>query len=222
MTPTSLRAFRQAGRLLPLASVVLLSAPASHAQTQPIDPSVGLPKITAVFNHTDVDTVAGTAYDFNYYDFSITGFTNVPASQQSAYDIFSFSNSTLEKQPGVVGVAAAYLPSGWTFDDSHDFLISTSRLVGIHPDDPQFGLIFIQDLNTTPIDPTGAPFEVFHQVGGKDPFTRNGVPVTVLVNDPVPEASTTTSFGLLLLLGLGGVLAARKKRGAPKPSAPTL
>lgn len=29
---------------------------------------------------------------------------------------------------------------------------------------------------------------------------------------PVPEASTTVSFGLLLALGLGGVIAARKKR----------
>ncbi len=31
---------------------------------------------------------------------------------------------------------------------------------------------------------------------------------------PVPEASTTVSFGLLLMLGLGGVLLARKKRAA--------
>ena len=32
------------------------------------------------------------------------------------------------------------------------------------------------------------------------------------VNAPVPEASTTVSFGLLLAFGLGGVLLARKKR----------
>lgn len=32
------------------------------------------------------------------------------------------------------------------------------------------------------------------------------------ISAPVPEASTTVSFGLLLALGLGGVLAARRKR----------
>ena len=34
------------------------------------------------------------------------------------------------------------------------------------------------------------------------------------LSDPVPEASTTVSFGLLLALGLGGVIAVRKKRQA--------
>ena len=36
---------------------------------------------------------------------------------------------------------------------------------------------------------------------------------------PVPEASTTISFGLLLALGAGGILAARKKQAVRKPSA---
>ena len=212
MICTSYRTSRQAGRLLPLASVLLLGAPAAHAQTQPVDPSAGLPSITASFNHTDIDTVAGTPYDFNYYDFNITGFTNVGAGNP-AYGIFSFSNSTLENLPGVVGVASAYLPLGWTFNDNKDFLISTSRLVGIYPDDPQFGLIFIQALGAAPINPTGAPFAVFHQVGGMDPFvTPNKTPITVPVNAPVPEASTTLSFGLPLALGLIGLLAARRKK----------
>ncbi len=221
MTPTFPRTFRQAGGLLPLASLLLLGAPAAQAQTppgalgstQPINPSVGLPTITASFNHTEVDRIAGTAYNFNYYDFSITGFQNVGASNRDYYSIFSFSNSTLEKQPGVVGVASAYLPPGWTFDDSHDFDISVG-LIGIQPDDPQFGLIFIQSLGTTPINPTGAPFTVFHQNGGVQPFTLNGNNVTVPVNAPVPEAPASLSFGLLLALGLGGVLAARRQRGA--------
>ena len=159
-------------------------------RTQPISPTAGLPQITAAFNHTSVVTLGGTPYDFNYYDFSITGFTNVGAGNP-AYGIFSFSNSTLENLPGVVGVASAYLPAGWTFSDTTDFTISTSAHSGIFPDDPQFGLIFIQSASTLPIDPTGAPFEVYHQMGATDPFTLNGSPVLVPVNSPVPEASTT-------------------------------
>ena len=214
MSPTVLRDFRPTVGLLTLAPLLLLPS-AARAQTQPVDPSAGLPTITASFNHTSIVAVAGTQYDFNYYDFSITGFKNVGANNP-AYGIFSFSNSTLEKNPGVVGVASAYLPTGWTFDDSHDFEISTG-LIGILPDDPQFGLIFIQNLKTAPIDPTGAPFAVYHQNGGVDPFvTQNGTPIVVLVNSPLPEASTTVSFGLLLLLGLGGVLTAARRQSVAR------
>ena len=108
----------------------------------------------------------------------------------------------------MVAVASAYLPDGWTFDDSHDFVISTDPLRAIHADDPQFGLIFIQTRGTAPIAPTG-PFALFHQVGGAVPFTRDGVPVTIYA---LPEASTTVSLGLLLALGLGGVVVAKRKR----------
>lgn len=213
---------RQSGRLLSfpslsltslsLTSLLLLSASSVHAQTQPISPTAGLPTITAAFDHTSVTLVAGTLYDFNYYDFNITGFTNVGAGNPD-YGIFSFSNSTLEAQPDVVGVASSYLPKGWVFSDVTDFLISTSAHTGIFPDDPQFGLIFIQNLGTTPIDPTDAPFSVYHEMGGVDPFTLNGDPISVPVNAPVPEASTTLSFGLLLLLGLGSLtVTARRKR----------
>jgi len=41
-----------------------------------------------------------------------------------------------------------------------------------------------------------------------------------LSSAPVPEASTTVSFGLLLALGLGGlVIAARRKKTGAKASA---
>ena len=199
---------------LPFASLLLLGASA-QAQTQPIAPTAGLPTVTAAFNHTSVAALGGTAYNFNYYDFTITGFTNVGANNPD-YGIFSFSNSTLETQPGVAAVISSYLPDGWTFSDTSDFEISTSAHTGIFPDDPQFGLIFIQSLGTLPIDPTGAPFQVYHQMGAVDPFTLNGTPVTVPVNAPVPEASTTVSFGLLLL-GLGGLTAARRKRSTGHP-----
>ena len=204
-------------RFLPAAALVLLGASSVQAQTQPISAAAGLPQITAAFNHTSVVTLGGTPYDFNYYDFTITGFTNVGANNPD-YGIFSFGNSTLETQPGVVAVTSSYLPDGWTFSDSTDFDISTSKLTGIFPDDPQFGLIFIQSLSTLPINPTGAPFEVYHQMGAVDPFTLNGAPLMVPVNSPVPEASSTVSLGLLLLLGLGGVTAARRKSGTKKAS----
>ena len=86
--------------------------------------------------------LGGTSNDFNYYDISITGFTNVGANNPD-YGIFSFSNSTLETLPGVVAVTEAYLPPEWTFSDATDFVISTSAHTGIFPDDPQFGLIFM-------------------------------------------------------------------------------
>ncbi len=195
------------------AAALLLGASSVQAQTQPISPTAGLPQITAAFNHTSVTSIGSTPYDFNYYDFTITGFTNVGANNPD-YGIFSFSNSTLEKLPGVAGVASSYLPDGWTFSDSADFMISTSVHTGIFPDDPQFGLIFIQSLNAPPINPTGAPFQIYHQMGGTDPFTLNGSPVMVPVNAPVPEASTTVSFGLLLVLGLGGITVACRKKAA--------
>ncbi len=208
------KTFRQTMDFLPLA--LLLLPAASQAQTQPVDPSAGLPTITASFNHTSLVNLAGIAYNFNYYDFNITGFQNVGAGNP-AYDIFSFSNSTLEKQIGVVAVTSAYLPQGWTFDDTHDFTISTSPLSAIHADDPQFGLIFIQSQNAALLSPLGAPFQVFHQAAGVDPFvTPSGTPITVPVSAPVPEVSTPVSFGLLLLLGLGGVTAARRRRSARK------
>ena len=48
-------------------------------------------------------------------------------------------------------------------------------------------------------------------IGNNISITSGG---TVNGPSPVPEASTTVSFGLLLALGLGGVAAARKKAGA--------
>lgn len=196
--------------LLPLTTVLLLGGGA-QAQTpnQPIDPAAVLPTLTFSFNHTSVVLLNNVSYNFNYFDFNITGFQNVGANNP-AYDIFSFSNSTLEKQLGVVAVTSAYLPQGWTFDDSHDFTVSTSLLSSIHADDPQFGLIFIQPQNAAVINPTGALFTVYHQPGAVDPFTLNGNPVSI---PSVPEASPAASLGLGLL-ALGGLFYRTRRRKA--------
>jgi hypothetical protein len=196
-----------------LAPLMLLSSSASQAQQsniQPVNPTDGLPTITYAFNHTSTATLLGVSYDFDYYDFDVTGFTKVGANN-SYYDILSFSNSGLEKKPGVVGVISAYLPIGWTFDDSHDFVISILPNRAIHADDPAFGLIFIEKPGSAPIDPSASPFSFYHAQDGVDPFTINGAPVQVTGTPAVPEASTTVSLGLLLLGGLSGLAFRRKK-----------
>jgi len=44
-------------------------------------------------------------------------------------------------------------------------------------------------------------------------FTQTGsAPFVATQTLPVPEASTTASFGLLLAIGLGGIIAAGKRR----------
>lgn len=194
-----------------LLSLTLLFLSASASQAQPISPTAGLPTLTYSFNHTSIVSIAGVSYDFNYFDFNITGFTNVGANNPS-YDILGFSNSGLEKEPGVVAVASAYLPAGWTFSDTNDFLISIAPNQAIHADDPSFGLIFIQALGTAPINPSDSPFLIYHAQDGVDPFTLNGLPIQITATPAVPEASTTVTFGLLLALGALSCQASRRKK----------
>ena len=205
--------FRKAGIVSAcLVPLILLNSSALQAQKsiQPINPTDGLPTITYAFNHTSTSTLAGVSYDFDYYDFDVTGFTKVGANNPY-YDILSFSNSGLEKQPGVLGVISAYLPTGWTFDDSHDFEISIQPDRAIHADDPAFGLIFIEKPGSAPIDPSASPFSFYHAQNSVDPFTINGSPIQVNGTPAVPEASTTVSLGLMLLGGLSCLAFRRKK-----------
>ena len=69
-----------------------------------------------------------------------------------------------------------------------------------------FGLDFIATGSTTPITIIGT-----QSTGGQFIGLDN---VSVTPNAPVPEASTTISLGLLLMLGLGGVTVAKKRRSA--------
>ena len=55
-------------------TALLLPVGAVRAQTQPISAAAILPTLTYAFNHTSVVTLGTVAYDFNYYDFNITGF----------------------------------------------------------------------------------------------------------------------------------------------------
>jgi len=48
--------------------------------------------------------------------------------------------------------------------------------------------------------------------GSTDPFSEPGFFGPNFLSAPIPEASTSLSLGLLLALGLGGVLAARRRK----------
>ncbi len=190
---------------------VLLALAMGGAQaappTQPINPQVGLPTLTYTFVGAHPVVLGGNDYVSRQYLFNITGFS-VPGGDPSGYyTIFSFSNSTL--QANTFGVDAFNLPAGWTFAPS-DFVISTSRVTGIFATDPQFGLTIYQTPGATPITPADAPFEVYHQVSGVQPFTLNGQPV-IIHAQPVPEASTAISLGFGLL-GLGGAFLRSRRR----------
>ena len=67
-----------------------------------------------------------------------------------------------------------------------------------------FGLDFIAAGTSTPITFIGTL-----STGGQFIGLDN---VAVTQNSPVPEASTTISFGLLLMLGLGGLAVAKKRK----------
>ena len=66
--------------------------------------------------------------------------------------------------------------------------------------------------NTFVLDAFDASFEQHSE--GADPALFGQVSYRNTGNAPVPEVSTTVSFGLLLALGLGGVVIARKKKAA--------
>ena len=59
---------------------------------------------------------------------------------------------------------------------------------------------------------TGGNNASYQEITGGGSTTRSGDRAFSLSGAPVPEDSTTVSLGLPLMLGLGGVLAARRKR----------
>jgi len=184
--------------LLPLACAA--PTPAS-AQTPPT--------LTYVLSGSGTTTVLGLPADYRNYTFNITGFSNVGSDPTNAYTIFSLSNTSIEKNPNVYGVFGFNLPEGWTFRDVPDFIISTD-LKGIHATDPTFGLTVVQRAGTPAPDIAGAPFTLYHQDNGVDPFKD-----PIYAGSPVPESSSVISLGVLLTLGASGIWARRRRaRGA--------
>lgn len=179
--------------LLPLACAAPMAA---SAQTPP--------KLTYALTGSGSTTVLGQAADYRNYTFNITGFSDVGPDLENAYTIFSISNTSIEKSPDVYGVAGYDLPEGWTFSDVPDFIISTDAQ-GIHATDPTFGLVIFQKAGTPAPDIANAPFTLYHEDGGVDPFKD-----PIYASTPVPEASSVISLSVLLALGVGGVWARRR------------
>lgn len=161
-----------------------------------------LPTLTFTPNGSGTGTLGGQAVSYEAYLFNITGFSNVGPDPNNNYTIYSFSNSSIESSPNFYQIEAGVLPAGWTFSDTNDFVISTPPLRGIHATDPTFGLTIFQKAGTPVISPEGAPFELFHQINGVDPFLNSDGTPLIITAQAVPEASSVVSLGLLLLGGL--------------------
>ena len=73
-----------------------------------------------------------------------------------------------------------------------------------------FGFDFTATGSSTPITITGTSTQGGQYIGLDN--------VSVTPNAPVPESSTTVSLGLLLALGMGGMVAAKKRRKAHSPA----
>ncbi len=191
--------------LLPLvflAATTSLFAAAAQAQTPPASTAPGPtpPTLTFTPDGSGAGTLNGQAVTYQSYLFSITGFSNVASDPSNAYTIYSLSNSSLESSPNFYQIASFGLPAGYTFSDTSDFIISTDA-IGIHATDPTFGIIVYQTAGTPVISPSNAPFTVYHQTGGVNPFTNPDGSPLIITAQAVPEASSVVSLGLLLLAG---------------------
>ena len=197
---------RLSTHLLPIALMTtVLLATVAQAQTPPT--------ITCTQTGGGTTTLLGAQADYRNYTFNITGFSGVGPDPSNAYTIFSLSNVSIESSPNFYGLAPFSLPAGWTFTDTSDFIVSTDA-VGIHAFDPTFGLTVFQKAGTAAIDPNNAPFTLYHQVNGVDPFlSADGSPLIIRANAAVPEASSLISFGLLLAGGLGWSARRSRRQG---------
>ena len=205
----------------PLLPLVLLTATTSFlvagAQAQTFPAATAQtpkpPTLTYTPDGSGTGILDGQAVTYQAYLFNITGFSHVGPDPNNNYTIFSLSNSSIENTAGFFRVSSFDLPSGWTFGDTSDFVVSTSAL-GIHAIDPTFGIIVYQDAGTPTISPSNAPFTIYHQMDGVDPFTNPDGSPLIITAQAVPEASSLVSLGLLLLGG--GVWFSRRKRSAVK------
>ena len=174
---------------------VLITAPAARAQT------AGNP-VSLVFTPAGQVTTPGGVLNFSGILSNTTAGPvflngdsltfNGPASDLTLDD--SPFNSSAPASPGAMG-SGTDLYSGDLFTVSADAL-------------------------TQP----GTYFGTFEILGGADGNAQSEVAaadfsVTVLAPAAVPEATTTVSFGLLLALGLGAVVVARRRKPTYDPAA---
>ena len=91
--------------------------------------------------------------------------------------------------------------------DTYNLTFANATAQNLFLGDVQSGSTIRLALGTA-TDTTAATF------AGSTNTTLAGPTLTYTANAPVPEASTTASFGLLIVLGLGGVAIARRRKSA--------
>ena len=124
-----------------------------------------------------------------------------------------FFNSSV---PGVANSSGVLVLSGGTQAfGSGTFGTFTGVTETFTPTSPAIGpLGAFSDVGTVFVSQRSAT--TFDLASDTTTFTTSGTNFDLVPGSPVPEASTTASFGLLLALGLGGIVVAakRKKAGA--------
>ena len=168
----------------------LISTPAARAQT------AGDP-VSLVFTPAGQVTTPGGVLNFS-----------AALSNTTASPVFLNGDSLTFNGPA----------SGLTLDDS-PFLNNAPLSLGAASSSSG---LYSGNLFTVSVGPFAQPgtyFGTFEILGGADANAQNEVAkadfsVTVLAPAAVPEASTTASFGLLMALGLGGLVVARRRKPA--------
>ncbi len=151
----------------------------------------------------------GLATPYGSYFLDLTGYhdaapyggvTQSIATTSGASYHLSFSLGADQTNPAYIGPVGASASAGGT---SQTFTF-TPPVGSAGNQWGTFGLDFIATGSTTPITIIGT-----QSTGGQFIGLDN---VSVTPNAPVPEASTTVSLGLLLMLGLGGLAVAKKRK----------
>ena len=173
--------------ILPVCAVLLAAAPAAQAQ------------LTLTLTPASQAGAAGSMFTF-------TGTLANP----TANTVFLYGDSPTFNGPGTID-GNPFLNNGPLS------LAPKGSTTGSGPTDSYTGSFFTVTLS--PLATPGTYLGTFEVLGGPTANDQNIVATedfSVTVAPPaVPEASTTVSLGLLLLLGLGGtVVAAKRKKSA--------
>ena len=158
------------------------------------------------------DYTPGTGYSLSGVE---TKFASGSPSQLVTVEIYSGEPAS----GGTLLRSATFLPSGGLFSGASFAALTLTAgqeyFVGFR-NIANLGVNVTKDPGATSLSATHYDFDfsnhgTYSSVEAGD-FTNN--PILKFDGAPVPEASTTVSFGLLLALGMGGLVVAAKRRKA--------